>query len=507
MSPRIIQALTTFAALCSLTPFCLAQAPVNVTVNPALIIGSESGLRYGVGLWAAMDPNVAGNAAYLRGLTNVAPKVVRYHAAEQTSGNSTRNWVDAGNHCWLTNTIKAVLDHRPPSATRILINIASFPPWLDTNADGLLDNGQTNAYAAFCANLVDIVNNTFHYGVEYWEPMNEKNTAYGSNIASLASIHNACAAAMKARDPSISIVAGAFNQPWDANIRAFCRAISNSLDVFSVHIYGGGATTNRATIYDEADMTAGISNIRSQLCGPSKVVIWVDEWNAYYAYNLIGASNMANAVGATYDGLAIKKAMLQGQAESLEIFNDADNTFGLWDQSTGALRPSGNLFKLLNQYGIGSVVSTISADSTRIESFSVLNGGRLMVALMNRSLSNQAVNLDVAGMVPAMVSTIGQTTTTVAMGSFTGIPVPADNVLIVIAHTPGPFLTASLTASNSVILSWPAGSTGFVAEQNLAPINASWCPVSNAPLALLGTNYLVLPMTSGDQFFRLQLRE
>lgn len=67
---------------------------------------------------------------------------------------------------------------------------------------------------------------------------------------------------MKARDPSISIVAGAFNQPWDANIRAFCRAISNSLDVFSVHIYGGGATTNRATIYDEADMTAGIAPCR-----------------------------------------------------------------------------------------------------------------------------------------------------------------------------------------------------------------------------------------------------
>jgi hypothetical protein len=477
---------------------------IVVRVDVKTVLSTENGAHYGVGMWAAMDPANAELSGYQGGLSETAPRVVRYHAAEQTLNGSSRSWVDYTNRRWDAARIHRVLNQRPASAADLLINISGWPSWMDTNSDGKLDTDQKDAFATFCGDLVGLVNNTNHFGVRYWEPMNEKQDAYRTDIATLADIHRRCYTAMKAKDPTIKIVAGAWNQPWDsANIAAFCSAVRGYMDVFSCHGYASGGTEDRATIYAGADLTGGIQNLRNQLTGQSQVAIWVDEWAMFWSWNATGAHYMRESVGAVFCGLVLKQVILQGKAAALQVFNDADGTYGLWDVS-GNLRPSGQLFKLLNRYGVGDVLSASSGGPSKIDTLAIRYGSQVLIVLMNRSLADQTVDIPAADITPSTRYDIGATTTQAPLGTLMGIAVPADHVVAILGSTPGPRLKIVATATNTVVLTWPAPSTGYTQEQSPLLEATNWTKVTELPVSNAGQNQVVMPITGEKRFFRLR---
>ena len=66
-----------------------------------------------------------------------------------------------------------------------------------------------------------------------------------------------------------------------------------------------------------------------------------------------------------------------------------------------------------------------------------------------------------------------------------------------------PFLSVFLTSTNSVVVSWPAGVSGFVLQQNPDVGTANWKNVSQVP-ADVGTNKVVVVKPPvGNLFFRL----
>ena len=77
--------------------------------------------------------------------------------------------------------------------------------------------------------------------------------------------------------------------------------------------------------------------------------------------------------------------------------------------------------------------------------------------------------------------------------------VPATDV------SPSPPVLSIIYSGDAVIVAWPSNFTGFVLQQSSALTATNWVTLTNAP-ANAGTNsQIVLPISSGQQFFRLTL--
>ena len=76
--------------------------------------------------------------------------------------------------------------------------------------------------------------------------------------------------------------------------------------------------------------------------------------------------------------------------------------------------------------------------------------------------------------------------------------------LIAAIQTPGaPILTVFRTSTNTVVITWPAPSTGFVLQQNPDLKPANWGNAGTTPIVVNGQNQVLVSSPVGNQFFRL----
>jgi hypothetical protein len=66
-----------------------------------------------------------------------------------------------------------------------------------------------------------------------------------------------------------------------------------------------------------------------------------------------------------------------------------------------------------------------------------------------------------------------------------------------------PLLSILMTATNAVIVSWPAASTGFNLQQNPGFGPANWLAVTNPVNVVSGKNQVVIAPAATNKFYRL----
>ena len=72
-------------------------------------------------------------------------------------------------------------------------------------------------------------------------------------------------------------------------------------------------------------------------------------------------------------------------------------------------------------------------------------------------------------------------------------------------QTPGsPLLRVQLTSTNTVLVAWPAPSTGFNLQHNTALGTVNWLGVTNVPSVVGTENQVIISPPSGNNFFRLK---
>ncbi len=77
--------------------------------------------------------------------------------------------------------------------------------------------------------------------------------------------------------------------------------------------------------------------------------------------------------------------------------------------------------------------------------------------------------------------------------------------LIAAVQTPGaPTLRVVLTTTNTVVVAWPAPSTGFSLQQNAALVTTNWATVTNVPAVVGSENQVIVSPPVGNQFYRLK---
>jgi hypothetical protein len=74
---------------------------------------------------------------------------------------------------------------------------------------------------------------------------------------------------------------------------------------------------------------------------------------------------------------------------------------------------------------------------------------------------------------------------------------------IFLAFQPFPKLKIASTSTNTVLISWPAPSTGFVLEQNPALGTTNWSLTTNNVSAANGNKQVVISPTTDNMFFQL----
>jgi len=72
-------------------------------------------------------------------------------------------------------------------------------------------------------------------------------------------------------------------------------------------------------------------------------------------------------------------------------------------------------------------------------------------------------------------------------------------------QTPGsPLLSLGVTSTNTVVVSWPSPSTGFVLQQSVGGTGTNWVDVSHAPVDNGVTKSVLVSSPAGNLFFRLK---
>jgi hypothetical protein len=72
-------------------------------------------------------------------------------------------------------------------------------------------------------------------------------------------------------------------------------------------------------------------------------------------------------------------------------------------------------------------------------------------------------------------------------------------------QTPGaPLLRVFLTTSNTVVVAWPAPSTGFSLQQESDLKTPNWGPVTNVVSPVGSENQVIISPPAGNRFFRLK---
>ena len=76
--------------------------------------------------------------------------------------------------------------------------------------------------------------------------------------------------------------------------------------------------------------------------------------------------------------------------------------------------------------------------------------------------------------------------------------------IIAAVQTPGaPFLRVFLPTTNTVVIAWPAPSTGFSLEQKSDLNAASWGGVTNTPIPVGSEKQVIVSPPVGNRFYRL----
>jgi hypothetical protein len=412
--PRLILAAGALAA--ALIAPSSASADVTVTVEWGT---SQGNLKNIVGLngWSATDPNVAGNSNYKSSLGSINPPLFRLHAAEILNASThPKSWLNADGLTWNVSRIQAALNGLSPHVGGIIINIPKWPSAMASHS-AKLPTGQHAAFASFCASLADIVRNQLgNTKVTHLEILNEVDNLYNGS-ADMTELMNLCIAArneIRKKTTALTLIPAPWTQPYDADMDTFITKINKDLfSAFSYHNYcTSGTTTDLNTIYNNAEYIGqkanDIRNKLNALTNGTGIKLFIGENNIYANWtsdslNYMRAHQGGVALALTWRGCMQRRVNGSISTDSLQIWNDADGTYGVMNPSSNyALRHTGRLLKELRErFSSGSERRTTSGASS-MRPFAVINGTQRNVMVVNRGSTADLVDFAFTGTAPSV---------------------------------------------------------------------------------------------------------
>ncbi len=369
-------------------PSNTAPISAHVSVNWNAVVGTTTPATFSANDEMCSSPtHGSGDSAYAKNLSNIGIKFFRLHC-----GGLTDDWSDAATHRWNVGAIKAEYDAPYLRGATILQNIPTPPKWLRSSDETVSD---VPAYAAYCAQLVHIVNHELKKHVVYWEPMNEWEDRYKGKWAVACNIYNQCAVAMKREDSTIK-VGPALEWPNQGGvIQPLLQKYADHVDFIAYHsYYSSGPTDSNDTLMRKAGhMDDDVTNTRKsiqQFAQGRTIPILLDEFNIDGNWQGNETRQFTN-VGAVYFATTIKHDAYAG-AFACAIWSAKEGFYGLTDMDDHRRLPS-YLFEWANHHLIGSLVQTDS-NNPMVEAMAVRHNGTRAVMVINKASGTAKIKLD-----------------------------------------------------------------------------------------------------------------
>ncbi len=387
-------------------------ATATVRIDWSQKTGRVADRQYSLNIFNGYDTKVANDPKYVEGVAYMASPILRYHNMSGMLADPSKNrfgWIDEDAKTWDAERITAALDPLEGLSRERLITIGKWPKWMDLDKDGMLDQGQYEAFAQLCADLVRLLNVEQKRGIQYFEISNERDMVYWLRqmkkgqplqIDELAKIHNLCAQAMKAVDPGIKIggpaaCRGDLVQP----LKQFAILTLENLDFLSYHAYASGdASETDVNIYNRAgSLGKNLATIRRMLdaISPDRAIeLHLNEYNICYTHR-VRDTRMSTHKGAVFDALVFAQ-LVQNGADVGNAWNECDNVYGKMARDF-ELRPPAHVFHYFNKLMTGAEVQSESDSPRVVVPFAVLHDRRENWVLINRSPYANTVKVELSG--------------------------------------------------------------------------------------------------------------
>jgi xylan 1,4-beta-xylosidase len=364
----------------------------KVTVDWAKVVARTTPFTFGSNDYEITRLEAAADPVYQSRLADLGIALIRIHHAELSD-----RWTNPTTQTWDEAKIKAGYDASYPQQPTIIQNIPGWPKWMAQSQDGLLDPSEYDNYAAFCAQLVEILNQRQQRKVVYWEPLNEQDVRYqkAGKLDELWTIYNKAAIAMKRQDPQIKV--GGPVLTWDESRRlaAFLKACEPNVDFISWHRYGSSdakASTDTLMSYTPKYKTQvqEFRRLAKQYIPDRNVPLLLGEYNINYDWRS-GENRQHTHVGAVWFASVLKNLADAG-IDMATSWHLKDGVYGLIDPKNN-LRPAATVFAWGIEYLTGTVMH---ADSNHpfVEAMAVSQadgGGSLL--LINKSAGLATLNV------------------------------------------------------------------------------------------------------------------
>lgn len=375
---------------------------VVVKLEPDQVIGKANRSIYGVNVFYGFDEKNATNLTYQKVVKSLGCEAVRFHNGGMFKDGSKSwqdaNWLDIPNKRWNENKISRILTSLRALGEKRLMTVIYWPPWMDEDNDDRLDEGREADYAAFCADLVRIVNIQNKAGFGYWEVLNEidLHKSYSGDLSPLVKAVNLAAEAMKKVDPTIKISGNAWAWAPQKLTETFVVQTPLAHDFFSYHSYTMSAPNpSQMEIRIQGPKILGSLQKVSALPALAGKEVWLDEWNMFGSYRHDEKTkHMRSPTAALYD-LNVYKA-LAGKSMSATIcaWNECDGVYGKIGPDY-EVRESGKLMAAMNSYFVGDLVATSVSDDEKLLTMAVKNKDGVALAIGN--LSDDRLNVELQG--------------------------------------------------------------------------------------------------------------
>lgn len=369
----------------------------NVTVDWTKVVSQTTPFTFGSNDYEITRPEAAADRVYQRRLAELGIGLIRIHHAQLSD-----RWTNPTTKTWDEAKIQAGYDASYPQQPTIIQNIPGWPKWMVQSQDGLLDPSEYDHYAAFCAQLVEILNQRQQRKVVYWEPLNEQDVRYqkAGKLDELWTIYNKAAVAMKRQDPQIQV--GGPVLTWDEprRLAGFLEACKPNIDFISWHRYASGNakdSTDTLMSYTPNYKTQvqEFRQLAKQYIPERNIPLLLGEYNMNYDWRS-GENRQHTHVGAVWFASVLKNLADAG-IDMATSWHLKDGVYGLIDPKNN-LRPAATVFAWGIQYLTGTVMQ---ADSNHrfVEAMPVLQkDGMRSLLLINKSAGVSTLNVQATQM-------------------------------------------------------------------------------------------------------------
>lgn len=356
----------------------------QVSVDWSTAVAETTPFTFGSNDYEITDPKKAADRVYQSLLDKIGIELIRIHHADLSD-----RWTKAETETWNESKIKAGFDVSYPQPRAIVQNISSWPEWMSVNDRGLLDPSEYDNYAAFCAELVEIVNRKQQRNVRFWEPFNEKDKDYdeAGQLDELWKIYNKAATAMKAIDPQIKVGGPALTWDDSSKLRSFLQACGPNVDFISWHRYVTGdadAPTDELMSYTAkyGEQVQKFRELATEYIPDRTVPLFLGEYNINYSWDS-GENRQNTHIGAVWFA-SVLKHLADAGIEMAASWHLKDGIYGMIDPKNN-LRPAATVFSWGIEYLTGTVMNTESDDSS-VEAMAVSQSDRdRSLLLINKS--------------------------------------------------------------------------------------------------------------------------